>query len=359
MKVLVDYHHHALAESMMLLFHDRYEAEVYFPAGMEWFGSGIWQFEKHVYGDTFAKKYLVEKWADASQDNGIFTKADERYDGRVLKGISLEVARSIGIDMVISTLPHNDVGFSAFAREIGARFGVQVGNAGQQSRWDLASFALFSATVDGRNTPSEWGKQFVWNGIPCIIYHQEFDAKNTFYQDTDSAINSNIASSFVTRMPEGSDYSIFRSMAADNRDDFVWRAYGSYGAVGQDEYSGGDIVRSKEIANEMRKSRFGVHIKSVSDGFGHAIHNWAAVGRPIFWISHFYSGRLSEPLWEEGVNSWSIESISKDDLSKVMKRLRDDNDFWCEISHKTRKRFDEIVNFDYEADRIAEMLQIK
>lgn len=358
MKLIVDFHHAALAESMLMLFQDRYNVDVFFPAGMEWFNSDIWQFEKPWYGNTFAIKYLVDMWNDAIESDGILIKKDIRYPNRIIKGIRLDTARQIGIDFIISTVPHNDIGFHMFANEVNARFGIQVGNAGQKSRWDLASFIMLSSTVPGYEDSNQWGKQFIWNGKSAIIYHQEFDAKNIFYHDTKSAIASNIVSSFVTRMPQHSpiDYNVFRDVASDNKDNFSWRAYGSYGPVRLDEFAFGDIIQATDIANEMRASRIGIHIKSLSDGFGHAIHNWAAVGRPILWVRQFYNGTLANALWQDGVTAWSLESMPKHEVKSVLERLRDDDDFWMEASLKARNRFDNLISFDDESKEIANML---
>lgn len=46
MRVLADYHHHDLFESLAILFEDRLGWELYRPIGMEWFDEGYWNFER-------------------------------------------------------------------------------------------------------------------------------------------------------------------------------------------------------------------------------------------------------------------------------------------------------------------------
>lgn len=360
MKLLTDFHHTALAESLMMLFYDRYNVDVYFPVGMEWFESGIWQFEKAYYGDSFARKLLVDYWRDASENDGIYSKVSKNYPGRVMTGVTLDRARDIDIDIVLSTLPHNDQGYHIFATQSGARFGVQVGNNHQISRWDLATFALFSSTIDGYQSPSDYGRVFVWNGIPSVIYHQEFDAKNIFYPDASKAMGSNIVSSFISRMADhpamSGDYQLFKVLADNFPEEIDWRAYGSNVFDG---ISRGDITYMPDVADLMRQTRIACQIKAIGDGFGHTIHNWAAIGRPLLWVKNYYDGKLAAPLWIDGETSWDIGNMSLVEISAIIDRLKNDDDFWMEASLKAIKRFDELVNFTSEADEIASMLDIK
>ena len=70
-------------------------------------------------------------------------------------------------DIVISSLAHNHNGFARFASEIGATFGLQVGNVRfsaadmAEDRWDLAAFGLVSGIMPApppkpENRPAVW-----------------------------------------------------------------------------------------------------------------------------------------------------------------------------------------------------------
>jgi hypothetical protein len=94
-----------------------------------------------------------------------------RYDrshGRFQKLVTLEEARGLRPDIVISSLAHNHEGFARFASEVGATFGLQVGNvrfsAHRHGRGPLGSraFGLVSGLM-----PLEPPK-------PHVVYHQEF-----------------------------------------------------------------------------------------------------------------------------------------------------------------------------------------
>ena len=60
MRVLIDYHHADLAESLHLLFADRFGWEVYVPVGQGWWDREVWQFGRATWGDDrLARQFLT------------------------------------------------------------------------------------------------------------------------------------------------------------------------------------------------------------------------------------------------------------------------------------------------------------
>jgi hypothetical protein len=167
MRVLVDYHHHDLWESLELLFTDRFGWELLRPIGMDWFEQGYWNHERKWHGDAIARQYLEPWGSDVSDLDGRLSRLDTSHN-RVQKLVTLEQARELRPDIVISTLAHNHEGLARFAAEVGATFGLQIGNVrfGAQDmaedRWDLADFGLVSGVMP--LTPPK----------PHVTYHQEF-----------------------------------------------------------------------------------------------------------------------------------------------------------------------------------------
>ena len=43
----------------------------------------------------------------------------------------------------------------------------------------------------------------------------------------------------------------------------------------------GNLTPVGNVAEEMARATWAYHDKPTGDGFGHVIHNWAAVGRPL------------------------------------------------------------------------------
>lgn len=352
MKVLIDRHHHALLESYLLLMEDRYGWEVFSPYGMEWFHSETWNFERKFHGDAVAKQYLVGIWGDTS-DPDFVTVADERHPGRTLRGISYEAALDMQWDLVISSLPHNDEGYHRLAEKTGAAFGVQVGNAVQQSRWDLAEFILSSSTLPGYG-PEHIGKTFTFNGIPAVMYHQEFSL-DIFHAEWPPAEKASVAS-FVNCFAETARYPEFVRLARAYPDEFDWRVFGAYGSAPVDEYAVGNISRVPDVADAMRATRIGFHNKTFSDGFGHVVHQWFAIGRPVMGYHRYYALQIAAPLWVEGETSFDIEGKTDEEVITIMRRLRDDDGYHQRISENAAARFRSIVDYDAEAATIHALL---
>jgi hypothetical protein len=362
MRVLVDYHHHDLWESLELLF-ARLGWELYRPMGMEWFHEGYWNFERAWHGDAVAKQYLTRWGSDAvwlsAGHTGHTRRLDESH-GRVQRLLTLEAARDLKPDIVMSSVAHNHEGMARFAREVGAKFGLQLGNVRfsaidmQEDRWDLADFGLVSAILPG---PVD---------KPNVVYHQEFDL-NDFRPAPPPRWNDNpflegegkfTVSSFVNCFPENTrTYAEFKAIAA-MAPEFDWRVYGAYGSVPEDEYACGNLQPCSAVGDAMRASDVAWHTKQWSDGFGHVIHNWFAVGRPVFGYAGYYASQLAGPLWVEGVTSFDLEGKSPDDVVRLLAELRQDEERHVRMSEAAAARFREIVDFPSEAEQIKKMFEL-
>jgi len=354
MRILTDFHHHALAESLLLLFEDRYGCDVYFPYGMEWFDSGTWNFERAWHGDKVARQYLEGIWAGATDTGaGMVIRSDPRHRGRRHHGITYAEARTMRWDIVISSLPHNDEGMHRFAQDTGAMFVVQVGNHMQDSAWHLADAILSSSTLPGFTDRSKWAKQVEWQGKPTVIYHQEFSLET--FRARRPASGREVAS-WVNCFPETPVYPAFREFARENAAEFDFRVYGSYGSAEPDELAAGDVSKVDDVADKMAQARIIWHEKAWSDGFGHVIHNAFAIGRPVIGVHRYYRDKLAGPLWIEGVTSFDVERHSREELLAIMRALRDDDDFHADVCSEAARTFRDVVNFAEEAAVIGRML---
>jgi hypothetical protein len=339
MRVLMDYHHHDLWESMELLC-ARLGWELYRPMGMDWFDNGYWNFERHVHGDAVAKQYLTP-WGD--------DVAGKRYDPshkRWIHLLTLEQARDLKIDVVIASVAHNHEGFARLAGEIGATFGIHIGNVRfnandmLEDRWDLAKFGIVTAT-----SPAPIP-------VPHVTVHQEFSLED-FHPSTAPRYDHFRLSSFVNCFAESERvYSHFRQIAALSSE-MDWRVYGSYGSKPEDEYAAGNLHQCLDIANAMRESNIALHAKHWSDGYGFVIHNWFAVGRPVLGYYEYYKSQLAGPLWQEGVTSFDIGGKSPAQVVELLRGLSFEQTE--QMGAAAAKRFRELVSFDEEEVRIRNM----
>ena len=360
MKVLADFHHHDLWESLELLC-ARLGWTLYRPIGMSWYDEGYWNFERQWHGDYVARQYLEPLPSDTD------IRADKSHPGRVHKLLTLQEARDLHPDIVIASVAHNHEGFARFAAEVGATFGLHLGNVRfspidmTEDRWDLAAFGIVTSIMPAPITK------------PHVVVHQEFslhDFRHTSpihfkYEDEASGEMRSfdgpatregvrtVVSSFVNCFPENPQgYHTFREVAG-LAPEIDWRIYGSYGQLPRDEYAAEDLGRCVDVGDRMRASDIAWHTKQWSDGFGHVIHNWFAVGRPVIGYESYYHNQLAGPLWQEGVTSHDITGRSADDIRRLIRSL--DPETRARMGDAAAARFREIVNFDEEEQQIRAM----
>lgn len=359
MKVLLDYHHHDLWESMELLA-ARLGWDLYRPIGMDWFEQGYWNHERKWHGDAIARQYL-EPWGSDyaithswdGRTDGHFHRLDKSH-GRFIRLVTLDAARDLRPDIVISSLAHNHDGFARFAGEIGATFGLQVGNVRfsaadmVEDRWDLAAFGLVSGIMPV--TPPK----------PHVVYHQEFKVRDSivtpFAYVPPPRGEAFRVSSFVQCYPQDTGSYPYFTEAAKRARELDWRVYGAYGEAPLDEYAAGNLDRCEDVAIAMRASDVAWHAKRWSDGYGHVIHNWFAVGRPVFGFEDYYRDQLAGPLWIDGITSIDIGRRTADEVVRLIRELRLDEGRHVEMCEAAAARFREIVDFDAEAESIRAMM---
>lgn len=346
MRILVDYHHADLFESWQLLFGDRFGWQVFAPYGMEWFDAGYWAFERAYHGDAVARQYLDGVWDVIEERIDHIARLDGTHPGRMIRGVTLEQARRQPWDIVIASVPDNEAGFARLAREVGATYGVQIGNQWQHTDWTAAAFGLVSATL-GYTPPK-----------PYVVYRQPFSLADFRYEPPPRGERF-VVSSFVqclAQTPESYERVLGYARALTD-EGFDFRIYGSYGDRQPDEFAAGNLPSTPAVAAAMRASDVIWHDKFWSDGYGHVIHNAFAVGRPVIGAAWYYADKLAGPLWVDGETSWDLGRHHPDDETMaLLRRLRDnetEHRAWCE---RSAARFREIVNFDREAAAIYALL---
>jgi hypothetical protein len=325
MNVLADRHHAGLFHSLQLL-GKRMGWTVYAPAGMGWWDEWYWSFGRSTYNDDrLAAQFLRQE----PGVDGLGPLPDGEFPDWPIPTVTLEQARQMDWDFVIATVPDNERGFARFAQEMGAQYVVQVGNTGQYVDWSLAPLVLSSSEFDPGH-----------NGI---IYHQEMDPV-AFVPPREVTAGSYLrfAASFVNCMPSmGACYDLLAQVP------FPVDVYGIDGPQG--------IVKPyRELVRLMALYGWGWHDKAQGDGFGHVIHSWAAVGRPLVGHAAHYAGKMGSVFWTPatsidlalGVEAAveTIRSISPSAHSAMCYAIREE--------------FDRI-DYDGEAEMIADFLGVR
>jgi hypothetical protein len=341
--MLADYHHHDLWESLELMC-ARLGWTLYRPIGMDWFDAEYWNFERAWHGDSVARQYLAS-WPD---DGG--QRFDPSHD-RWQKLLTLEQARDLRPDVVMASVAHNHEGFARFAREVGAKFGIHLGNVRfsaidmAEDRWDLADFGIVTSVL-----PAPVDK-------PHVIVHQEFDLDDFRHEPAAPEPDRLRVSSFVNCFPENiRAYEGWKAVAL-TRPQYDWRVYGAYGSVPEDQWAAGNLQPCSAVGDAMRASDIAWHTKQWSDGFGHVIHDWFAVGRPVIGHEWYYRSQLAGPLWQEGVTSFDITDKSVEEVAGIIDRLYTDPELRLRMGENAARRFREVVDFDEEEQAIRRMFE--
>lgn len=305
---------------------------------MEWFDAGYWQFERKWHGDAVARQYLSRYDSDVDRGDW-WERPDRKNPGETFRMVTLDQFRAQHWDVVIASVPDNERGFASLANAVDAKFVVQVGNEAQFIDHGLRPIVLASAA----NVYFDRG----------VTYHQEFDL-GTFRYEPPAGFGP--LASFVNCFPETPEYPRFRDLATAHPD-LDARVYGAYGSAPLDELAQGDIEATPDVADAMRASGAIYHAKYWSDGFGHVIHNAFAVGRPVIGSYRYYRDKLAAPLWVEGVTSFDIDRLSRDEVAATIRALRDDPERYVAMCEAAAARFREVVDFDAEAEAIRGLLE--
>jgi hypothetical protein len=337
MNVLVDRHHAGLYRSLQLLA-ARLGWNLYTPVGLDWMTERYWMFGMNQ-GTTadLANQYLVPHegiWT-ALDDDGWYVTGDPEFPGVPIQGVTLDRARQMPWGYVVATLDDDQWGFSRFAAEVGARYVVQVGNTGQHVAWQLDPLAIVSSEVPiaGRG----------------VRYHQEMDPAAVVFRDPADAVQG-MVSSFVNCFPRiGPCYELWQVMQTA-LPAYVFNEFGIDGAQGVVKPIG-------DLAERMGRSAFGWHDKVHGDGFGHVIHGWAAVGRPIIGHGHHYRGKMAEHLWQHGRTAIDLDLLTIAEAAQMIRDIAADPDRHAEMCHAIRAEFDRI-DFNGEAQAIADLLGV-
>jgi hypothetical protein len=190
--------------------------------------------------------------------------------------------------------------------------------------------------------------------VPHVIYHQEFSLVDFRPEPVEPHQPLRIAS-FVQCFAENERTYVLFQEAANLSPQFDWRVYGSYGSKEPDRFAAGNIDRCMDIGAAMREQDIAWHGKQWSDGFGHVIHNWFSVGRPVIGYESYYRSQLAGPLWQEGITSFDITDKTAHEVGNLLSELQREPGRLIEMGSAAARRFREVVDYDEEEQAIRAM----
>jgi len=346
-RVLTDFHHSSLLRSLIMLFEDRLGMEVYRPIGMQWFAEGYWAINNQY--DT-AKQYLSMDQVPSdgtpvlnrehkkpkplntpkNKEKGIFYCYDPGGTD-VNRACTLDFFKNKRFDYLIASIPAHIPLYKRLISEYhpSAKLIVQMGNEWPFEFWEGNNIL---ASVKPRQIES----------ANAIFYHQEFSTK--IFKPTPCRPTKKVYSfvNVLQNMPQAQgDFDELERLLKPYGYEF-----GSYGGQNRD----GNMNGPRELADKMHDAEFILHSKPGGDGFGHIIFNAYAVGRPVITRSSQYRERLAEELLVPGTyidldklgHTLTAQAIQAHGLDKLE-----------QMGKRASERFQEVVNYEKEAEEIA------
>jgi hypothetical protein len=257
--------------------------------------------------------------------DGLGAPPDGEFPDWPIPTVTLAEAQAMDWAFVIATVPDNEAGFYRFAQERGARFVEQVGNTGQYVNWRLDPLVLSSSEMPiyGRG----------------VVYHQEMDPI-AYRPPTEIRT----AASFVNCMPfMGKCWTLLQEAQA------LGLPVKVHGIEGPD----GIIKPNTALVDLMAGVGWGWHDKQQGDGFGHVVHAWSAIGRPLIGHASHYKGKLAEPLWEDLVTAIDLDRRSIPETVEIIRTITPERH--TEMCRAIRSRF-ALIDYDREEATIRELL---
>ena len=122
-----------------------------------------------------------------------------------------------------------------------------------------------------------------------------------------------------------------------------------YGIDGPD----GIVKPLSKSLDIMASVGWGWHDKAHGDGFGHVIHGWAAIGRPLIGHASHYRGKMAERFWVNGETCIDLDRHSIGEAVDIVLSITPERHL--EMCRAIRALFDEI-DWDGETEQIRSLL---
>jgi hypothetical protein len=344
MKIFVDYHHEGLYQSLRELLEYRLGHEVYRPIGKEWFAEGYWKIaEPYNNHPNTIEQFLGlngKAWDKYKNKNGewrveddIYHISNPIYNGVDHKAIKFSMFPKMNFDIVIASYNRHIKPYNMLIERYSPNTKLvhQMGNNWANSL-DYSITKNIMASASGFTVPPD---------VNLITYHQEFSLENFSYAQPTP---NNKITSFVNLLPRPDLYNQFKTMMPD----YEFKAHGM-------QCPDGTIMESTELAKIMQNSMFGYHYKPEGDGYGHVLHNWYAVGRPIIVNYSGYAKFMGGALLTPDVTCIDIDI---NNIPATVEKIRhfSEPSRHAQMSAAAYSRFKQVVDFDKEAEEIDKFL---
>jgi len=343
LNIFADHHHYDLSHSLGLLFGRRLGHTVIFPIGSEWYERGYWKVFPHL---GSVEDHLGIKYADPSvyDKARVMTSAgpevpDKRFHYRfdVTKGVyqkavTFEQFVDLPVDILIASLVAHVPAFNELIKKYQpkAKLIFQMGNS-----FDGYSFQ------DVKNALNSTEKTLP-DRIHSERYSQEFDLD--LFSFSVPASPKKVVS-FVHYLEELEIVETSRCALPE----FSFELYGSGS-------EGGLLRTTSEVASKMGEAGFIWHLKKCDDGYGHIVHNAAAMGRPLILSKEHYKKLRFGKFIEDGVTCITLDGRTPEILAKKIRYYAEPRRH-ARMCRSLHERFKKYVNFDRDEASVRRFLE--
>src|SRR5690242_1077291 len=312
--VFTDFHHASLLKSLIILFEHRLGGKLYRPIGRDWYDKGFWKIYDHpatvaqfldVGGATPDGTPKLNEIDGMRWPKGGFPGEPEVYFcwdiGRehLNNAITFDGFMRSHFDFVIASVPQHIEPFRRLCdmHPSHPKLIYQIGNEWNvEEHKKLLDGVLSSARV------------YLPQSIPSVMYHQEFDLKVFHRGDTEpKKFVTSFVNCFDTADIFHHDWLDFERIEHLMSPSYQFRAYGG-------SCRDGSADGATELAKRMREAGFIWHVKRGGDGYGHILHNAAAVGRPVIVKMGYYAGKLGGDLLIPDKTCIAIDGLRDDQI---------------------------------------------
>lgn len=385
-RCLVDFHHTQLFQSFQILFEKRYGWELYRPEGQEWAERDYFH---HPIPEEQAGLLTKQSEFDPAKHKTVFDKSDgdgvlwkdKDQDCILFRWLPLERIREI--DLIVCSVYRNEDQFYRLKRDFGLKCPIlrYTGNGGEHV--DLSKFDIFIPAL-----LEHWRNHVSTGQKPGLLFHPEFNLNDGLFCYTPPPDGPRILRQMLNftyhhrepgtpwdtwqrycrycdqigaqhylhglgTPPPGIDVPldviIDRSFRAMGREDLLDRSKWPDLLCNQ-----GEPPNLRMLSTLIKHSHAICHPKpSPPEGYGFVAHEVAACGRPLI-IPGWYQQLSASLFLQHRETCVYISGHDPTDKENFRYMMNPDNN--ARMAETIRKRFDENVNFEAEANQLKALL---
>lgn len=336
LKVLADMHHRDLYYSLHRLFECRLGFDLYRPIGDEWESGGWWKVWacnrsdwSHRLGFIVPGHGMNEQCKEV--EDGLW-ETQCAYHDYMARSVTLDRFKEMDFDIILPTYPvfHYDLW-----RKLRDKF--------QPKAKLICHYGNIDVSPDTDNAIHS--VPLIGNVKNSVLVHQELNVNK--YRKTPIRHGGKNITAITSPYQFPEIFEAFkRSMP-----EFVWSYFGH-------DCPDGWLEGLGPVAEKMQEASLGWSTK-LGGGLGHTNMGWMYSGRPIVTNisehTRYSDGGDALRLFEHGVTCIDIDSMTHHESCEMIRKWMDP-----EVGQRhgdlCRQRFDEIINYEQEAENVKHFL---